>query len=399
MELEFRRNAKILKATEIPDPKEGEDYIIPACISSTLVDIHRTRMDLDTTLKYFAKEVGEGVPTMDSHNHKLGLGVTSNGKLEDEQVFADLSLVPDTPLSAEASYPNTDIFVKMIRRRAVQDVSVGAYGGTWECNICGRDMWRAYGCYHWPGYIYQIEDADTDKIREVECVPVIKDAHLAEVSFTYSGANKDAKIIENSAQLIERAANHAGAGWLDSKQIGFINKSFGAALDVRSANDHTTPIIQGGFSTMDLTQAKARITELETEVNSLKSQKTDLETRNTALETTNNDLAGARAELDIERTDLQAKTIEDYKVYRDKNLTGEALLAYEKKLSKYDLRELKEEHEMMQALTKSNAEETAEEVESGQKTTQTDNSSDSGTQNHSDDVPQWVINARTAAQK
>ena len=81
MELEFRRNAKILKAIEIPDPKEGEDYIIPACISSTVVDVHRTRMDLDTTLKNFAKEVGEGVPTMDSHNQKLGLGVTSNGKL------------------------------------------------------------------------------------------------------------------------------------------------------------------------------------------------------------------------------------------------------------------------------------------------------------------------------
>ena len=397
MELEFRRNAKILKAIEIPDPKEGEDYIIPACISSTVVDVHRTRMDLDTTLKNFAKEVGEGVPTMDSHNQKLGLGVTSNGKLEDEQVFADLSLVPDTPLSAEASYPNTDIFLKMIRRRAVQDVSVGAWGGTWECNICGRDMWRAYGCYHWPGYIYQIEDADTDKIREVECVPVIKDAHLAEVSFTYSGANKDAKVIENSAQLIERAANHAEAGWLNSKQIGFINNSFGAALDVRSANDNKTPIIQGGFSTMDLTQAKARITELETEVDTLKSQKTDLETQNTVLETTNKDLSVAQAELNIERANLQAKTIEDYKVYRGKNLTGEALLAYEKKLSKYDLRELKEEHEIMQTLGKSTAEETDDEVESGQKTIQADKSSAS--QNHSDDVPQWVINARNSAQK
>ena len=393
MELEFRRSGRgILKAIEIVEPKEGEDYIIPACISSTAADVQRTRMDLETTLKNFEREVSEGVPTMDSHNRELGLGVTSHGSLEDEMLLADLGIVPDTALSGNASYPNTDIFVKMIRRRAVQDVSVGAYGGVWECNICGRDMWRAYGCYHWPGYIYQIEDADTDKIREVECVPVIKDAHLAEVSFTYSGANKDAKIIENSAQLIERAANHVEAGWLDSKQIGFINKSFGAALDVRSANNYKTPMIQGGFSTMDLTQAKARITELETEVDTLKSQ-------NTELETTNTDLASARAELDIERADLQAKTIEDYKVYRDKNLTGEALLAYEKKLSKYDLRELKEEHEMMQDLVKPKAAEGSDEVEAGQKTIQTDKSSDSGAQNHSDDVPQWVINARTAAQK
>ena len=399
MELEFCRSAKILKAIEIPDPKEGEDYIIPACISSIAVDVHRTRMDLDTTLKNFAKEVGEGVPTMDSHNHKLGLGVTSNGKLEDERVFADLSLVPDTPLSAEASYPNTDIFVKMIRRRAVQDVSVGAYGGTWECNICGRDMWRAYGCYHWPGYIYQIENADTDKIREVECVPVIKDAHLGEVSFTHLGANKDAKVIENSAQLIERAANHAEAGWLNSKQIGFINNSFGAALDVRSANDYKTPIIQGGFSTMDLTQAKARITELETEVSTLKSENTDLQTEKTELETTNKDLSVAQAELNIERANLQAKTREDYKVYRGKNLTGATLLAYEKKLGKYDLRELKEEHEMMQKLAASDTDESddADKVEPGQKTRQTDNSSTS--KNHSDDVPQWVINARNSAQK
>ena len=86
-------------------------------------------------------------------------------------------------------------------------------------------------------------------------------------------------------------------------------------------------------------------------------------------------------------------------MYRGKNLTGEALLAYEKKLSKYDLRELKEEHEIMQTLGKSTAEETDDEVEPGQKTIQTDNSSDSVSKNQSDDVPVWVQNARKSLQQ
>ena len=118
-------------------------------------------MDLDTTLKNFAAEATAGVVTMDSHNNQCGLGDTRAGELREEQVWAELTVVPDTPLSALASYPNTDIFIKMIRRGKIRDVSIGASGGTWECNICGhryvaqRSMLR-----HWPGIVYQIEQDD-----------------------------------------------------------------------------------------------------------------------------------------------------------------------------------------------------------------------------------------------
>ena len=89
---------------------EGEDYVIPACISSTAIDSHHSRMDLDTTLNNFVAEATAGVVTMDSHNNQCGLGNTRNGELKEEQVWAELTVVPDTPLSALASYPNTDIF-------------------------------------------------------------------------------------------------------------------------------------------------------------------------------------------------------------------------------------------------------------------------------------------------
>ena len=242
MNIEFRRHAQLQKDIDIPDPSDGEDYVIPACISSTAIDSHHSRMDLDTTLHNFVAEATAGVVTMDSHNHQCGLGNTRAGELREEQVWAELTVVPDTPLSALASYPNTDIFIKMIRRRKIRDVSIGASGGTWECNICGHDMWRSGRCYHWPGIVYQIEQ-DDGSFKVMTCIAIIKDAHLSEVSFVYSGANPDAKIIENTDLVIHRAQCHANDGHLDQKQLTYLNKRFGAELDIRRANDYSTSTI------------------------------------------------------------------------------------------------------------------------------------------------------------
>ena len=101
-------------------------------------------------------------------------------------------------------------------------------------------MWRSGRCYHWPGIVYQIEQ-DDGSFKEMTCIAVIKDAHLSEVSFVYSGANPDAKIIENTDLVIHRAQSHANDGHLDQKQLTYLNKRFGADLDIRRANDYSTP--------------------------------------------------------------------------------------------------------------------------------------------------------------
>ena len=414
MNIEFRRHSKLEKGIDIADPTDGEDYIIPACISSTTVDSHDSRMDLDTTLKNFIEEATAGVVTMDSHNNQCGLGNTRNGLLKEEEVWAELTVVPDIPLSALASYPNTDIFIKMIRRGKIRDVSIGASGGTWECNICERDMWRSGRCYHWPGIVYQIEQ-DDGTVKEMKCIAIIKDAHLSEVSFVYSGANPDAKIIENTDLVIHRAHSHADDGHLDQKQLTYLNKRFAAGLDIRRANDYQTGIYpkptatqrsnqSGGSHTMDLEQAKARITELETEVNKLKSEKTQLTNDKAELTTENtqlkSDLAIAGVEINQERDALVKEARTHYMNQRKENMTSDDLVAYEQKLEKLNLRELKDEVDNMKITSEAMTDDGAEtRVTPGQKTQQDDSTQDDEGNAPTVEGPAWLQNIKERRQR
>ena len=405
MNIEFRRHSKLEKGIDIADPGDGEDYVIPACISSTAVDSHDSRMDLDTTLNNFVAEATAGVVTMDSHNNQCGLGNTREGLLKDEEVWADLTVVPDTPLSALASYPNTDIFIKMIRRGKIRDVSIGASGGTWECNICERDMWRSGRCYHWPGVVYQIEQ-DDGTVKEMKCIAIIKDAHLSEVSFVYSGANPDAKIIENTDLVIHRARSHAEDGHLDQKQLTYLNRRFAAGLDIRRANDYSTLILPGGTSnTMELQEALDKIKTLETENTTLKSENAQLTTDKAQLTTENtqlkSDLQVAGIEINQERTLLVQQARKHYMDQRKENMTAEDLAAYEKTLEKFDLRELKEEVDKMKIISEAMVDDGAEtRVTPGQKTQQDDSTrDDSATVTETDDGPSWLQDVKRRRQQ
>lgn len=404
MNIEFRRHSKLEKGIDIADPGDGEDYVIPACISSTAVDSHDSRMDLETTLNNFVAEATAGVVTMDSHNNQCGLGNTRDGLLKDEEVWADLTVVPDTPLSALASYPNTDIFIKMIRRGKIRDVSIGASGGTWECNICERDMWRSGRCYHWPGVVYQIEQ-DDGTVKEMKCIAIIKDAHLSEVSFVYSGANPDAKIIENTDLVIHRAHSHADDGHLDQKQLTYLNKRFAAGLDIRRANDYSTLILPGGTSnTMELQEALDKIKTLETENTTLKSENAQLTTDKAQLTTENtqlkSDLEIAGIEINQERTMLVQQARKHYMDQRKENMTAEDLAAYEKTLEKFDLRELKAEVDKMKIITESMTDDGAEtRVTPGQKTQQDDSTQDGEGNAPTVEGPAWLQNIKERRQR
>ena len=397
MNIEFRRHSQLAKDVDVPEPADGEDYVIPACISSTTVDSHHSRMDLATTLNNFVAEATIGVVTMDSHNNQCGLGNTREGRLKEEQVWAELTVVPDTPLSALASYPNTDIFIKMIRRGKIRDVSIGASGGMWECNICGKDMWRSGRCYHWPGIVYQIEQ-DDGSFKEMTCIAIIKDAHLSEVSFVYSGANPDAKIIENTDLVIHRAQSHAKDGYLDQKQLTYLNKRFGAGLDIRRANDYSTsPItLSGGISnTMELKEALEKITTLESENATLKSEKDQLTSQNQQL---TNDLALSNSEVNQEREVLVQEARKHYMDQRRENMSAEDLAGYEKTLEKFNLRELKSEVDKMKIITEAMGPDDAQQhVRPGQTTQQQDS-----TQKEPDDSPEgptWLANIKARRQR
>ena len=355
----FYRAAPIIEIKAMPDDDDDENedkaFIVRAEISNDREDAHDTRMDADTTLKNFVQDANQGVPTMDIHSKKNGIGLTSEAMLKDNRVMCDLSVYPGEPLSAEASYPNTDVIIRMIRRKVIKAVSVGAYGGIHRCNICGNDMWRSWSCRHWPGIVYIIEDEGSDKKREIKCVPVIEDAHLGEVSFVPIGSNPDAKVRA-------RAVQHAEEGLLSSKHITHINRMFSADIDLRSANDSNIPII-GGFDSMDLKEAQAEIKRLEGEVKTLKADKQELERSVEELQT-------AKATLDIERQDLRTEILSLYREWRGDKMTGDQLKGYEKRLDSFDHAGLKMEREQMSELV-SKMEPPAT-VESGQQTSQED---------------------------
>ena len=352
----FYRKVPIVevRAMKDDDEKEDDDYVVRAAISSDVVDDHDTRMDISTTLPNFVKEANRGVPTMDSHNNKLGVGLTSQAMLKESIVLANLSVVRGVTFGADASYIDSDTLIRMIKKGVVREVSVGAYGGIFRCNICDRDMWRSWDCWHWPGVTYIIEEEGGDKKREVTCIPVIEDAHLGEVSFTYGGSNPDAKIMA-------RAAKHAEDGLLSSKHITHINRMFGAGLDLRSANDKTQ--ITGGFNSMDLEQAQTRITVLETENKTLKDTNTELEREVGELKVVSKDF-------ESEKQSVRAEILKLYREARSDNITGEALVAYEKRLDAFDLPNLKIEKELLTKQVDSTDQD--KQVEPGQQTNQDD---------------------------
>ena len=148
---------------------------------------------------------------------------------------------------------------------------------------------------------------------------------------------------------------------------------------------------------MDLEQAKARITELETEVNTLKSEKAQLTTENTQLKS---DLEVAGIEINQERTMLVQEARKHYMDQRKENMTAEDLAAYEKTLEKFDLRELKAEVDKMKIITDAMVDDGAEtRVTPGQKTQQDDSTEESedGASNY--EGPAWLQNIRERQQR
>ena len=372
---------EIDKAMKDDDEKEDDDYVVRAAISSDAVDDHETRMDINTTLPNFVKEANQGVPTMDSHNKKLGVGLSSQAMMKDNIVLANLSVVRGVTFGADASYIDSDTLIRMIQKEVVKDVSVGAYGGIFRCNICGDDMWRSWDCRHWPGIVYIIEEEGSDKKREVKCVPVIEDAHLGEVSFTYGGSNPDAKITK-------RASQHAENGLLSSKHITHINRMFSAGLDLRSANDKTQ--ITGGFNSMNLEQAQAEIKRLEGENKTLTDKNTELEREVGELKVVSKDF-------ESEKQSVRAEILKLYREARGNNITGEALVAYEKRLDAFDLPNLKVEKELLTKQIDSTDDE--EEVEPGQQTSQEDktksNPGGAAERAMSRGLPPWAVTRKS----
>ena len=203
-----------------------EDRIFPFAteISSSLLDTYYTEM-AESSLRNFVSEAQEGRAFLEAHRGEtLPLGHSYDAVYETtegrQRVVADIYMIRGVPLNT-LTYASTSAFVEMVETRVVRDVSIGFFGGTWICSICGIDVWdwnREDYCRHWPGRQYEIDGG------MVLAKAVIEDAHLSEISAVYDGATPEAKILRRSQEFVR-------LGHLDEKAVFGLNNLYNLRMN------------------------------------------------------------------------------------------------------------------------------------------------------------------------
>lgn len=174
---------------------ERTPFFWGAEISSDLIDSHFTHM-MPSTLENFRADASAGVSFLPGHkHHELPFGRSIDAALESTtspdrtRVVADFYTLPGLRLNEI----NTDDLIVGIRSGILRDVSVGFYGGTHTCDICGRDYYD-WDCPHVPGLKYEVKQGDV--VRQILSTFAVADARLAEVSSVFSGSTPQAEIIK-----------------------------------------------------------------------------------------------------------------------------------------------------------------------------------------------------------
>ena len=219
------RDAMEAGLLDIGEGEENDWYFFTAEISSTTLDSYHTHMDA-STLRNFARDAGEGVALLDSHDgYKLGVGYSAGGRFEEEdgegRAVGVFYIVPGIRFGGKHSFASTDDYIRAVDAGVVRDVSVGFYGGRWICDLCHQPYY-GYGstCNHIAGWEYEIE-RDGKMTREL-CTVTILDARLSEVSLVYDGATPGAMIL--------KAEQEAEAGRLSPAMTRQIERQYRVKL-------------------------------------------------------------------------------------------------------------------------------------------------------------------------
>lgn len=203
---------------------EAPPFFWGAEISSSRLDAYYTRM-AKSTLKNFAEGAAAGVSFQNSHStRELGIGYSLTGSFKNGG-GADNE---ENPMRVEASFYtipglqagslSTDMFIRGVLAGIYRDVSVGFYGGTMTCSVCGQDIW-SWDCWHIPGVEYEGIDPKTgDPSGERElAIAWINDAYLAEVSVVYDGATPGAAILKAEQEAEAGRMKPATARMLEAR--------------------------------------------------------------------------------------------------------------------------------------------------------------------------------------
>ena len=197
--------------------EEFPPYIWRAEISNNLLDSHYTRMS-KRTLENYAADAEGGVAFLSGHNwRELPLGYSLSGAFEAGDKMRVLS-----EFYTVRGLTQTDDLIARMQTGLVRDVSVGFHGGTYTCDICGRDIWD-WDCRHVPGLMYEEKKGDT--VEQVLSTFTIDDARLSEVSAVFDGSTPDAMIL--------RATHVAETGGLTPKQVEILENRYRITLPAK----------------------------------------------------------------------------------------------------------------------------------------------------------------------
>lgn len=197
-----QRNAELMALAlekHVYDPailEERAPFFWSAEVSSDLIDAYFTHMTINT-LANFQADAKAGIAFLPGHNHReLPFGRSLDGRIETAvdpdrtRLAVDFYTMPGLMLNSV----KTDDLIDGIRSGLLHDVSIGFYGGTHNCDICGRDIWD-WDCIHVPGMKYEIKGTD-NVMRVVLATSAVDGAHLSEVSSVYDGATPRAEILK-----------------------------------------------------------------------------------------------------------------------------------------------------------------------------------------------------------
>ena len=349
--MDWNKHLCKVEVRQPPDDDNSEDgrMYLTAIISSGEVDAHGTRMT-EKTLKNFASDLKSDIQFKDSHQYGHGFGVSTGGSYRDNMVYGDFTLMPGYNLR-NASYPNSDEFIRAISDGIIKDVSVGFSGGTRICSIC-EARWYSDNCYHYPGRTYEKIDKKTGKKAMVRAEVYIDDAHLVEVSAVSRGSNPDSEIISKAQRCLE-------AGQLPEDLQRELEEMYEIRLDPsinpQSKKREVKPMDLEKMQE-ELISTRASLTELQAKYDELQAKVPELEA-----------LANCGREA---RKQILGEVIEAYKVRQGETVTTEQVDKTNERCSRLTYVELIGERDFLVSQAPE-----APKVSTGSKTSQPDASS------------------------
>lgn len=156
-----------------------------------------------SSLENFAKDAASGVPLLQSHNsyRDVAIGYTFLGEYVSSRKYVNAAayIIKGLRLNSGYSYSESDGYILSLQKKGIREVSMGIYGGTAICSICGGNYMSYRECQHWRGKEYPV---GPNRVMRL-CYYTWHDSHLDEVSLVANGAVPGAMILK-AQQMLEK---------------------------------------------------------------------------------------------------------------------------------------------------------------------------------------------------